>query len=71
MNIKPREIQTKKDQFSWSGSFGFPPYLQERSKLLQAPFHPTFLRMNSQVLKELFEKNENRARNSKLIIVFS
>jgi hypothetical protein len=71
MNIKLREIQMKKDQSSWNEFFGFLPGLQERLKLLREPFHPIFLRMNSQALKELFEKSESRARNNKLIIVFS
>lgn len=71
MNIKLPETQMKKDQFSWNEFFGFLPGLQERLTLLQEPFHPIFLRMNSQVLKELFEKSESRARSSKGIIVFS
>jgi hypothetical protein len=61
----------KKGQFSWSEFFGFLPGLQEPLKLLQEPFHRIFLRMHSQALKELFEKSESKARNSKRIIVFS
>ncbi len=53
------------DQFSWSELFGFLPGLRKRLKLLQEPSHQIFLKMNSQALKELFEKSESKARNSK------
>ena len=61
----------KTDQFSWSEVFYFLPGLRERLKLLQEPSHQIFLKMNSQALKELFEKSESKVRNSKLTIVFS
>jgi len=71
LDFKATAIQMRIDQFSWSEVFYFLPGSRERLKLLQEPSHQIFSKMNSQALKELFEKSESKVRNNKLIIVFS